>query len=569
MAPLIAGSVSKTEVTHVEQATLSPSEMESTTKTPTFGAAGNVQLILNNETVLIPTPSPDPKGMIIRMNQKPDVDNDCVDPLNLPPWRKWAILIIIGMFGSTSVILASGMGAIIMNVQRSYPGQESRTNDLLTYPTLFMGLGNLIAIPLAMAIGRRPVFIFTMVLLVASGIGCALSPNLTAHIAFRDIMSLAAGQSEALCPLVVQEVHFLHERGRKIAWFIFIQNVVCGAYFIASTYIVETGGWRWWYGTFTIINVAILILAYFLATETMYDRPEDATQGAVHLNFNDKGEVDKEGDMHRVIRVTTAHGNVLEPERYGPRTWKHDLKIFPVKPRWSVMGTFYKDLAQGLAIPTIIWLLLLNRAFLSLYIITTATFAGILIPPPYSWSFSSLGYIFIGQIVCCVIFLPLLGYGNDLMIKAISKLRGGIYQPEYRFFNLMIPTIVVVVCGVMYGQAAAHPYQHSWGTVVVTFNGVFFGFLGANVVGITYAVDAFPLKAEAFLVLICAGRGLISFALSYSVLPAIAALGYDGTMNVESIIAGVLGLIAIPMYFAGPKIRLLADRYLKTGHRTE
>ncbi|PVI05797.1 MFS general substrate transporter [Periconia macrospinosa] len=526
--------------------------MESITKTPTYRAAGNVQLILNNETVLIPTPSPDPK-----------------DPLNLPPWRKWAILIIQGLFGSTSVILASGMGAIITDVQRSYPGEEARTNDLLTYPTLFMGIANLFAIPLSMAVGRRPVFLITMVALVASGIGCALAPNLSAHIAFRDIMSFAAGQSEALCPLAVQEVHFLHERGRKIAWFVFIENVICGIFFITSTYIVEAGGWRWWYGTFTIINFVVLILSYFLATETWYERPEDASQGAVHLNFNDKGEVDKAGDMHRVIRVTTAQGNVLEPERYGVRTWKQDLKVFPRKPNWSAMGRFYKSLAQGLLIPTMFWLLLLNGAFLSLYIITSATFAGILIPPPYSWSFSSLGYIFIGQIASCLIFLPLLGYGNDLMIKGVSKLRGGIYQPEYRFFNLAIPTIVTVVCGVMYGQAAAHPYQYSWGTIAVTFGGVFFGFLGANVVGVTYAVEAFPLRAEPFLVMICAGRGLISFGLSYSVLPAVAALGYDGTMNVESIIAGVLGLIAIPMYLAGPKIRLLANRYLKTGQGHE
>jgi MFS family permease len=478
-------------------------------------------------------------------------------------------LIILGLFGSTAVILATGMGAIITNVQQSYPGEEARTNDLLTYPTLFMGIGNLFAVPLAMAIGRRPVFIITLVLLVASGIGCALAPNLTAHIAFRDLMALAAGPSEALCPLVVQEVHFLHERGRKIAWFVFIENVVCGVFFIVSTYIVEAAGWRWWYGTFTIINVAVLILSYFLFTETMYDRPEDATQGAVHLDFNDKGEVDKMGDTHRIIRVTTAHGNVLEPERFGRRTWKQDLKLFPVKAKWPVLLVFYKDLLRGLAIPIILWLLLLNGAFLGLYIITTATFAGVLIPPPYSWSFQSLGYIFIGQIVSCVIFLPLLGYGNDLMIKTISKLRGGVYQPEYRFFNLIIPSIVAVVCGVMYGQAAAYPHQYSWGAVVVTFNGVFFAFLGANVVGVTYAVDAFPLKSEAFLVLICAGRGLISFALSYSVLPAVSALGYDGTMNVESIIAGVLAFGAIPMYFVGPKIRLLSHKWLKTGHDTK
>ena len=94
------------------------------------------------------------------------------DPLNLPSWRKWAILFLVSVFGSVAIILSSGMGAIITAVKYSYPGEEERTNDLLTYPTLFMGIGNVFAMPLAVTIGRRPIFIITMITLVASGIGC-------------------------------------------------------------------------------------------------------------------------------------------------------------------------------------------------------------------------------------------------------------------------------------------------------------------------------------------------------------------------------------------------------------
>ena len=71
------------------------------------------------------------------------------------------------------------------------------------------------------------------------------SRGLDMHIAGRNIMSLAAGQSEALAPLIVQEIHFLHERGRKLAWFIFIQNVANCVFFITSTYMVSEWGWRW------------------------------------------------------------------------------------------------------------------------------------------------------------------------------------------------------------------------------------------------------------------------------------------------------------------------------------
>lgn len=78
-------------------------------------------------------------------------------------------------------------------VKASYPHGGEKTNDLLTYPTLLMGLGNLISMPVAMAAGRRVVFLTSMVILIAGGLWCSLSTSLESHIAGRAIMSLAAG----------------------------------------------------------------------------------------------------------------------------------------------------------------------------------------------------------------------------------------------------------------------------------------------------------------------------------------------------------------------------------------
>jgi MFS family permease len=102
-----------------------------------------------------------------------------------------------------SVLMTSGMGPIFQVVEASYDFNP-KASDLMTYPTLFMGIGNLIAMPLAMAVGRQPVFVASAFILVIGSIWCAASRSLGSHIAGRDIMSLAAGQSEALCPLIIQ-----------------------------------------------------------------------------------------------------------------------------------------------------------------------------------------------------------------------------------------------------------------------------------------------------------------------------------------------------------------------------
>ncbi|KYG41700.1 hypothetical protein M433DRAFT_147447 [Acidomyces richmondensis BFW] len=450
---------------------------------------GNVKLLEGKQIVLIPTPSPDPN-----------------DPLNLPTWRKWAILVLVSACGCTAVVLASGFGPIFSMVVASYPGQTEKANDLITYPTLFMRIGNLIAMPLAMTIGRRPVFFFLQCL--------------NSHIGGRNVMSLAAGQSEALAPMIVLEIFFLHERGTKLGWFIFIECTGTGVIFIVSIYMTAAWGWRWWYAFFSITNGAILLLSFIFISETLYDRPEDATTGEVELNLDQKGDMEKGGEIHQIFRVTTSQGVVLEREKFGPRTWRKDLELVSVKPKWSNIVETYKHIAQAFYVPSMLWLLLLNGAFLGLYVLEVATFSDVLMSPPYLLSFTDLGYVQAGQIIDCLIFLPLLG-----------------------MWSISAPN--------------------------VAYNASYFAFLEANVVSITYAVESFPLQAGSLLVVLCAGRGFISFGLSYATLTSIKSIRYDGATIAEAAVAGALAIMAVPLFFFGPKIRSFGQRAFDMGPHKE
>jgi predicted MFS family arabinose efflux permease len=57
--------------------------------------------------------------------------------------------------------------------------------------------------PVALAIGRRPVFLVSCVVQVVSLILCATNTNYAWHFGARCVLGLAAGQSEALCPLMI------------------------------------------------------------------------------------------------------------------------------------------------------------------------------------------------------------------------------------------------------------------------------------------------------------------------------------------------------------------------------
>lgn len=66
------------------------------------------------------------------------------------------------------------------------------------------GIGNLIGMPLAIAVGRRIVLLVATVVMVVGAILCAFATNFDWHLGARMLIGLAAGQSEALIPMITQ-----------------------------------------------------------------------------------------------------------------------------------------------------------------------------------------------------------------------------------------------------------------------------------------------------------------------------------------------------------------------------
>lgn len=65
---------------------------------------------------------------------------------------------------------------------------------LITIPTLSMGVGNFLFMPIALAIGRRPVYLFSCALLFISCIIAGFNNNYRYHLAIRIVIGFAAGE---------------------------------------------------------------------------------------------------------------------------------------------------------------------------------------------------------------------------------------------------------------------------------------------------------------------------------------------------------------------------------------
>ncbi|KAM0559952.1 hypothetical protein ACHAPJ_003904 [Fusarium lateritium] len=531
---------SKSDVNHVEQIERDSLEEVQVSKSK-IDVSGTVKLT-EGKTVFIPTPTADPQ-----------------DPLNMKMWQKAIVLIVISLFSTIGLALVSGFGGLLGFYIPAYSAVGKGYADithLMTYPTLFMGIGNLIGMPLGIAVGRRIVLLGATLVMIASAGLCAGATNYEWHLGGRIILGLAAGQSEALVPMITQEIFFLHERGRCMMIQQTIQTIATAVFVIFAGPIAEAISPEWWYGLGACLSGVSFVLAFFFVPETKYYRPKSS--------FQSTGSSDD---------VTSVSVCTERPEldyiNFAPRTWRSDMRLWVGEPEWNKITEIFAQTFGLMLFPNVLWALCLNGLTLGVNIAIGTTYGSIVTSPPYNWPQSSASYVNAGQIVTSLVALPCFGFGSDKLIKWFANRRNGIHEPEVRLLPLAFPIVVGVFTAVLYGLGATYPNKYHWFVYVWAVAAYYFTFVGANIVAITYLLDSYPQRAGPLLVIICAVRGIMSFGVSYGISPFIERNGYDGAFGVFGGLTGIFGVLGIGVFIWGKKIRTVTGRYAMDKDKNE
>ncbi|KAE8159189.1 major facilitator superfamily domain-containing protein [Aspergillus tamarii] len=364
-------------------------------------------------------------------------------------------------------------------------------------------------------------------------------------------MSIAAGTCEALCPIIIQEIFFLHERSKAVAAFSALQTVRTAALIIASPYIASDShlGWRWWYGIFGCVSGAVAVLSIIFVKETKYTRSIAALNGE---------GIELDGVL---VPVTTHTIRELDVVNYRLRSFFRDMEPWPGKAEWSLTIDCCKQMCQVVLFPNVLWLILLNSAGLGIYVIMSAFFAEVLVKPPFQWEFNTLGYVFTGQIATAVVVPIVRGYFSDHITESLSKRNNGISEPEHRLLAVILPTVAILLSTIIYGKTAEHPHNWTWAGIAVTLNFEYFGFVGIVVSSFVYCMDAYPQRVDATLLLICSCRGFIGFGISYGAIAFVNKTGYSGAFNICAGIMAALMAMGIFIYMFGRQIPRRTQRY--------
>jgi len=79
-----------------------------------------------------------------------------------------------------------------------------------------LGASNLLWVPLANIFGRRPIILISVLLMTLSCMWAGLASNYTSLLAARALAGIGGGSADTICPDIIGEVWFRHQRGRAM-----------------------------------------------------------------------------------------------------------------------------------------------------------------------------------------------------------------------------------------------------------------------------------------------------------------------------------------------------------------
>jgi len=228
---------------------------------PTFLPPGTVHLLRvhdelsTDEIVLVPKPS-----------NHPD------DPLNWSKWRKLLHVANVYLYTFTVGVGATCTYSYLIDISEDTGITLTQLNLGTGFIFLLAGWGNLLWQPLALSVGRRPIYLLSLLTLAAVTEGTAWVDNFPQWAAVRILYGFLVAPVEALPEVSIPDTYFAHERGSYIGIY---SLVLSGSNFVApliAGFMNQSVGWRWVQHWAALLLLANFVLSFFTLEESMYFR---------------------------------------------------------------------------------------------------------------------------------------------------------------------------------------------------------------------------------------------------------------------------------------------------------
>ncbi|KAI2624607.1 putative MFS transporter [Hypomontagnella submonticulosa] len=477
------------------------------------------------------------------------------DPLQWPEFKKTMILIICSFYSFIANASIIGPSPYIDLWAEEFGISPAQSSELISYPNLAFGFGSLIFVPMYLKYGRRPVMLFSLVTFAAGLIGASQCTTFEGLMAARVLHCFGSCVCEALPVQLVNDIFFLHERGKRIGYY---TVCLCLGTFAAlpAGYMLAGGyGWRLFFYVEFAFAMALLILAFFFVEETSYDRKAFAAASTP------PNEPEKLG-AHEVEKGV-GQTDLVVPDR------KNFVQTLSLRGRVDPDVPFFTTMVRSFTyflVPQSVWVITTFGINIGLSALAFSyTFPILIVSPPYNWPVTNSGLFALAAVVGYGLAIPFTS-SSDRLAAFFTRRNNGIREAEMRL-GVMLPPMLIGPAGiVLYGLTAERGLHWICFFVGGAMNYwaayFFFSFT------LAYAVDSYYANTSEMLIAMNIGKQAISFGFGLKVLTWVMESGYAVVMS--GIFGSVLlvnNLALIVFMIWGKRIRrFMSETWLARLH---
>ncbi|KAI0911782.1 major facilitator superfamily domain-containing protein [Ustulina deusta] len=490
---------------------------------------GNVRLRDHhtNEIVLVPKPSNDPN-----------------DPLNWTQAYKFYIATVVCLGMLVCNFLAAGPTiAIVATATDFFPDFDtddsvSRVAYFFTSTALAQGTSNYVWVPLANKFGRRPVYIISYAIYLAAAVWLIFERHFAGFLIGRILLGFGSGAAEALAPMTIADIFFLHERGTIMALYTSFLSIGVAFGVLIDGLIIINNAWPFIYQIASALIALVFLLVLFTFSETAFNRTDQPLLDT---------RVPRAEDNEKYTMA--AQSSARPPTK---RSRLQSLRIFNgTLTEESLAKMFFRPLGI-IILPSVLWASLVQSVTIGFVVAVTSNVA-VAYSDAYGFQAWQVGLAFISAIFGSLIGIPAGGQLGDLVADWFTRRNGGIRDPEMRLPAVALSLITTPLALILYGVGIQNRLH--WICPTIGLGLLNFSITQATNICLVYVIDSYRPIAGEITLTVLGFKSLFGFLLSFYTNPWVDKVGYlnaFGTM--AAIAAGVLSFW-IPLYFWGSSLR--------------
>lgn len=243
--------------------------------------------------------------------------------------------------------------------------------------------------------------------------------------------------------------------------------------------------------------------AHFVDPEKPID-PDDIkahvpTTGEIYALTNEKTSRTSLDDYVRRAAVQAEPTVNPEPDHpAAPKTFVQSLRIYSGVLRHE---SWWKAAVRPVilfAYPAVLWSTVVYSLSVGWLIVLSETVAHIYQEQPYEFTRLQTGLVYLSPFIGGIIGTAVAGKASDIIVRAMCRRNGGVYEPEFRLV-MGIPIAITTAIGLMgFGWSAQE--RDRWIIPTFFFGLISFGCSLGSTTAITFCVDSYRQYASEALV---------------------------------------------------------------------